>query len=152
MTDKIQSVADYLKQLPAERQSVIQELRRVIQANLPQEFEERYQYQMISYVVPRDLYPPGYHCQPEDELSFLSLASQKQHIAIYHNGIYMFDQVREWFLTEYPKYMTTKPDIGKSCIRFRNMKTIPYELIGQLCQKVTLQEFIDQYEARNTNK
>lgn len=142
----VDSITAYLEALPEERRQVIERLRQVIKDNLPGRYEEKLQYQMISYVVPRDLFPSGYHCNPEDELSFVTIGSQKNHIAIYHNGIYMFDAVRDWFLQEYPKHLRTKPDVGKSCIRFKNMKTIPYDLIGQLCQKVSQEDFIKTYQ------
>ncbi len=140
------TIDEYLEALPEDRRQVINKLRQVIVENLPDNYEEKLQYQMISYVVPRDVFPPGYHCNPEDELSFMTIGSQKNHIAIYHNGIYMFDDVREWFLNQYPLYMKTKPDVGKSCIRFKNMKNIPYELIGQLCQKVSQERFLQSYQ------
>lgn len=90
-------------------------------------------------------------CNPDDDLSFITIGSQKNHIAIYHNGIYLFETIREWFLQEYPKHLKTKPDVGKSCIRFKNMKTIPYDLIGQLCRKVSQEDFIKTYLENRPN-
>jgi hypothetical protein len=45
-------------------------------------------YGMIGFVVPKSIYPKGYHCSPELPLPFLSIASQKNSINIYHMGIY----------------------------------------------------------------
>ncbi|AUT06072.1 hypothetical protein SPSF3K_01347 [Streptococcus parauberis] len=146
MQYQVDSIEDYLQALPDDRRDVINQLRQVIKDNLPDKYEEKLQYQMISYVVPHDVFPEGYHCNPEDNLAFITIGSQKNHIAIYHNGIYMFDHVKEWFLTQYPLYMKTKPDMGKSCIRFKNMKTIPYELIGKLCQQVSQDDLLKAYQ------
>lgn len=143
----------YLNQLSDDRRDVINKLREIIKSKLPDEYEEKIQYDMISYVVPREKFPQGYHCNPEDDLCFISLGSQKNHIAIYHMGLYFFEDVHKWFLSEYPNYMKTKPDVGKSCIRFKNMKTVPYELIGKLCEKISMREFIDKYkENLSSNK
>src|SRR5690554_5395600 len=101
---------------------------------------------MLGYVVPHAIYPDGYHCTPELPLPFLSIASQKNFVAIYHMGIYADKELLDWFVGEYPKYMKTKLDMGKSCIRFKNMKTIPYELIAQLCSKMSVHQWIDLYE------
>jgi hypothetical protein len=37
--------------------------------------------------------------------------------------------------------------MGKSCIRFKHLEQIPFDLIGELCQKITVDEYIAQYEA-----
>lgn len=148
MRIQAESVNHYLQQVPEDRRLVLEKLRQVITEHLPDRYEEKIQYDMITYVVPREKFPAGYHCNPEDDLAFISIASQKHHIAIYHNGIYLWDEIRDWFLEEYPKHLTTKPDVGKACIRFKNMKTIPYDLIGQLCQKVRMEAFIQHYQER----
>ncbi|KHD46671.1 DUF1801 domain-containing protein [Streptococcus hongkongensis] len=147
MQYQVDSIEEYLEALPDDRREVINKLRQVIKEHLPDRYDEKLQYQMISYVVPRDLFPEGYHCHPEDDLAFITIGSQKNHIAIYHNGIYMFEHIREWFVMQYPLYMKTKPDIGKSCIRFKNMKTIPYDLIGKLCQQVSQEAFLKANQA-----
>ena len=36
--------------------------------------------------------------------------------------------------------------MGKSCVRFKKMETIPYDLIAELCQKMTVQDWIAIYE------
>ena len=36
--------------------------------------------------------------------------------------------------------------MGKSCIRFKKMDEIPYELIGELVNKMTVDEWIETYE------
>ena len=51
----------------------------------------------------------------------MNIASQKNFIALYHMGIYADKKLLNWFMTEYPKYVTGKPDMGKSCIRFKKM-------------------------------
>ena len=51
-----------------------------------------------------------------------------------------------WFKKEWPKHVSTKLDMGKSCIRFKNPDKIPFELIAELCQKMTPDEWIKVYE------
>ena len=101
---------------------------------------------MIGYVVPHSLYPDGYHCDPKLPLPFINLASQKHFVALYHSGIYADKNLLDWFVSEYPKYVKTKLDMGKSCIRFKKMENIPYPLIAELCQKMTPQAWIELYE------
>jgi hypothetical protein len=70
-------------------------------------------------------------------------------------GIYARKELYTWFTNAYPKYVKTKLDMGKSCIRFKNIDTIPYELLGQLCAKLSPEEWIETYESvvkRNRNK
>ena len=136
----------YLAELPEERRAAMARLRDTILSHLPKGFEEVMNYGMIGYVVPHSTYPDGYHCDPRQPLPFLNIASQKHYIAVYHSGIYADKATLDWFLGEYPKYLSSKPDMGKSCIRFKKVDTIPYELIGQLCEKISVAEWIDIYE------
>ena len=139
-------VQDYLGQVPEERKEAMNKLRDVILNNLPIGFEEMILYNMISYVVPHSIYPAGYHVDPSLPLSFISLASQKNNISLYHSGLYVFPDLLAWFESEYALRVKTKLDMGKSCIRFKNMKTIPYDLIGELSQKVSVEAYLDQYK------
>ncbi|MBO6585752.1 MAG: DUF1801 domain-containing protein [Gracilimonas sp.] len=140
------SPEEYIQKIPEERKEPIKKLRSVISKNLPEGFKEQMSYGMIGYVVPHSLYPNGYHVAPELPLPFINIASQKNHIAVYHSGIYADDELMNWFKGEYPKHVKTKLDMGKSCIRFRNPDHIPYELIGELAGKMTPKEWIELYE------
>lgn len=146
MTYTANTPEEYIGQLPEDRKQVVELLRKTVKEHLPAGFEERMQYGAISYVVPHSTYPAGYHADPREPLPFLSLASQKNHVALYHMGIYAFPEVLEWFAAEYPKHVSAKSDMGKSCIRFKNMNTIPYALIAELCEKITLEEYVAKYE------
>lgn len=140
------SVEDYLSKIPEERRPYMEKLRNVILDNLPEGFKEEMSYGMIGYVVPHEIYPAGYHCNPKLPLPFLSIASQKNFIAFYHMGIYADMELHDWFVGEYYKYSENKLDMGKSCIRFKRMDDIPYELLGELVRKMTPQQWIDLYE------
>lgn len=60
-------------------------------------------------------------------------------------GIYSNPKLLEWFVTEYPKHSRQKIDMGKSCIRFKKFNEIPYELIGELMTKISVNEWISFY-------
>lgn len=141
------SAESFIKQLPEERQESMNKLRIILKNHLPEKFEESVSDDMIHYVIPHSFYPEGYHVNPEQPLPFISLASQKNHIAFYHMGIYLFPNTLKWFQVEYKKRVPTKLDMGKSCIRFKNVKNIPYDLIAELCKKIGADEYIKQYEA-----
>jgi hypothetical protein len=97
-------------------------------------------------VVPHQLYPAGYHCDPKLPLPFINIAAQKNFIALYHMGIYANTQLLAWFTAEHTKRVKGKLDIGKSCIRYKKAENIPYDLIGELMQKITVKEWIEGYE------
>ncbi|MEG9327624.1 DUF1801 domain-containing protein [Salinimicrobium catena] len=136
----------YINSLPQERKEAISKLRKVLLENLPEGFEEGMGYAMLSYHVPLSKYPQGYHVNPELPLPFINLASQKSYVALYHMGLYSSPELLEWFTYEYLNYSKRKLDMGKSCIRFKKMEDIPYQLIGQLAAKMTPQEWISTYE------
>lgn len=146
------SVSDYLEAVPAERKDAFNKLRQVILTNLPLGFQEEMSYGMIGYVVPHSLYPAGYHCDTKLPLPFVSIASQKNFVALYHLGIYADKNLLNWFVAEFPKHSPLKLDMGKSCIRFKNPDKIPFDLIAQLMQKVTVDDFIQLYEENYLKK
>ena len=152
MQYKATSPDDYISQIPEDRKEPMRKLRQVILNNLPNGIEETMSYGMIGYVVPHSIYPDGYHCTPELPLPFMNIASQKNFIAVYHSGVYAKKELYDWFVSEYPKHSSRKLDMGKSCIRFKKIEDIPYELIGELTTKMTTQEWIDIYEANIKKK
>src|SRR5690554_7445267 len=129
MQSKATTAYQYISELPEDRQEVMKKLRETVKSNLPKGFEETMQYGMISYVVPHSIYPDGYHCKPTDALPFMSISSLKNHIGFYHMGIYSDPDLLQWFTEEYPKHAKGKLDMGKSCIRFKKMDDIPFELL-----------------------
>jgi len=137
---------EYQLSLPEGRKEAIQELRKILTENLPKGFEEIMDYGMLGYVVPHTLYPHGYHCNPKKALPFIAIASQKNFIALYHMGIYADPQLYSWFITEYPKHVKGKLDMGKSCIRFKKTDDIPFDLIKSLATKMNVNQWIDLYE------
>ncbi|MUP46228.1 DUF1801 domain-containing protein [Gramella sp. BOM4] len=140
------SPEDYISKVQTNRIEIMNKLRSIIKENLPEGFEETMSYGMIGYVVPYSLYPAGYHCDPELPLPFINLASQKNYIALYHSGIYASKDLNDWFTQEYKKRTGRKPDMGKSCIRFKKPDEIPFELIGELVTKMSPSDWIKLYE------
>jgi len=136
----------YIEQLPDERKPAMNRLRQTIIDNLPEGFKEEMSYGMIGYIVPKTIYPDGYHCDTKLPLPFINIASQKNFVAFYHMGIYAQKDLLKWFINEYPKHSKLKLDMGKSCIRFKKPDQIPFELIGELVQKISVEKWIDIYE------
>lgn len=145
------SVQEILANIPEERKEAFNKLHQTIVDNLPKGFEPGISYGMLGYVIAHELYPAGYHCKPSEPLPFASLASQKNSINFYHMGIYLDSALMEWFVAEFPKHSSQKLDMGKSCIRFKKWDQIPFELMGQLMQKMTAAQWIALYE-RNLKK
>ena len=147
MQSKAKTPEQYLSELPEDRKEPVKLLRQQILDNLPKGVEERMSYGMLGYVIPHSVYPDGYHCTPENPLPFMNLASQKNFVAVYSMVLYAKKDLMEWFVSEYSKRCKYKLDMGKSCIRFKRMHDIPYDLIGELTSKVSTEEWIALYES-----
>lgn len=142
------SVAQYLDEVPDKRAPHVRRLFEEIRSNIDPAFEETMSYNMIGWVLPRSLYPAGYHCTPELPVPFMNLANQKGHIGVYHMGIYADTDHYDWFVTEYAK-TGWKLNMGKSCIRFTAMSRIPYELVGQLAGRISASEWKETYSSQD---
>jgi uncharacterized protein YdhG (YjbR/CyaY superfamily) len=148
MQSKATTIDQYLEELPAERKEAVTKLHKIITKNLPKGFKAGIGYGMICYSVPHSLYPKGYHCDPSLPLPFMSLASQKNFIALYHMGIYADPKLLEWFTKAYAKAVPGKLDMGKSCLRFKKAENIPYELIAELATKMSVKDWVGMYESK----
>jgi hypothetical protein len=146
MTSKETTIERYFASLPADRVAAMEKLYKVLKKKLPKGFEATMQYGMVTFVVPHKLYPSGYHCKPSDALPFVSIASQKNFIALYHMGIYSDAALLKWFTDEHARVSNKKLDMGKSCVRYKKPEDIPFDLIGELATKLTPQQWITQYE------
>lgn len=119
-------------------------MRAVILKNLDDGYEEGILYGMIGYYVPHSLYPPGYHCDPKQPLTFAGLASQKNHMAVYLMCIYGSENHEQWFRDEWKK-SGKKLDMGKSCIRFKKLEDVALEVIGKSIAKMPAKTYVEHY-------
>jgi uncharacterized protein YdhG (YjbR/CyaY superfamily) len=143
MQSKAATVQEYLDELTPERREQIEAVRAVILENLPEGYEEVMNWGMIAYQVPLEVYPDTYNKKP---LMYAALASQKNHMAVYLTGIYMDDQAREEFEAAY-RATGKRYDVGKSCVRFRNIENLPLPLIGDSIAATPMEEYIEQVKA-----
>lgn len=136
----------YIAALPEDRRAHFKKLRAAIKKNIPKGFQEGMAYGMIGYVVPHRLFPAGYHCNPKLPLLLMSIAVQKNFIAIYHMGIYADPKLLKWFTAAHAKASPQKLDMGKSCIRYKKPAEIPFDLIGELAARMTPEQWIEKYQ------
>lgn len=137
--------AIFLDTIAEDKKEMMIQLRETVLQNLPVGFEESISNNIIHYVVPYSIYPDGYHCKPKQPLPFISIAVQKNFVALYHMGIYADATLLSWFQKAYTNQISSKLDMGKSCIRFKKLEQIPKALIAELCAKITPEQWISLY-------
>ncbi len=128
MKSSAKTVDEYMAGLPDERKEALVKLRKCILDNLPEGFIEEMDYGNPSFVVPKMIYPAGCHCDPKHPLPFMGFALQKNNISFYHMDLYSDKELCDRFIVTVTRQNGKKPDIGKSCIRFRKSGEVPYEL------------------------
>lgn len=145
MQSKATTVEKYLAELPADRRSAIEAVRKVILENLDSGYQEGMLYGMIGYFVPHERYPSGYHCDPKQPLCFIGLASQKNHMALYMMCQYVYGNGEKAFRSAWAK-TGKKLDMGKSCIRFKRVDDLALDLIGEAIRETPVEKHIEFYE------
>jgi len=146
MTSTAATPEEYLASLPEDRRAALSTVRDVIRTHLPEGYEEGMQYGMISYFVPHSLYPAGYHCDPKQPLPFASLASQKNHMAIYLMGLFGDESAKAQFRQAWEE-AGKKLDMGKSCIRFKRAEDLALEVLGAAIARMPVADHVARYEA-----
>ncbi|MCP3976647.1 MAG: DUF1801 domain-containing protein [bacterium] len=147
MQSDAKSVEDYLAELPTDRFEAITQLRELILERIPDGYEEAMNWGMITYQVPLSTYPDTYNEKP---LMYAALASQKNHFAVYLSGIYQEDGKRDSFLEAY-KETGKRLDVGQSCVRFRKIDDVPFEVIGDAIAAIPVSEFVSVAKAARTS-
>ena len=145
MSAKPTTVTQYLASLEPERRKALQAVRKVVKANLDPKVKEGIQYGMIGYFIPHSVYPDGYHCSPEQPLPFMSIASQKNHMAVYLFCIYGDEAEAARFEKQWAR-SGKRLDMGKSCVRFKKLEDLCLETIGAAIKRMTAARFIEHYE------
>lgn len=141
-TSRATTVDAYLAELPPERRTVVERVLEVVRANLPRGYDESMAWGMISWSIPLARYPDTYNKQP---LSYLCLAAQKNHYALYLNCLYADADANAWFAEAFAA-SGKKLDMGKSCLRFRKLEDLPLDVVGQAIARTTPDEYIAMYE------
>ncbi len=139
---KATTVEEYLDELADERRGIVEAVRDVVNANLPDGYEETVQFGMISYVVPLERYPKTYNRQA---LQYAALASQKNYVSLYLMNVYGNEETERWFLDSY-KASGKRLDMGKSCVRFKSAEDLPLDLVGEAIARTPVDEYIALYE------
>ncbi len=144
MQSKAKTVAQYLKELPADRRQTLEAVAKVVRANLDPRLEEGMGYGMMGWYVPHRVFPLGYHCDPKQPLPFAGLASQKNHCSLYLMTAYAEGSAGEaWIKKAWPK--GKKLDMGKSCIRFKTVDDLALDVIAETIRRVPLDDHLAWY-------
>ena len=136
------TVTKYIEELPVERKEIVKKLRSAIRKNLATGYKEVMEFGMICYVIPLTKYPNTYNKKP---LVYCALASQKQYVSLYLSCVYVDKKTRIEFEESYRK-SGKKLNAGASCIRFKTMQEIPFDVVNKAIKKFSVKQFIEIYE------
>ena len=151
MRSDASSVEEYLAEIPPESLAAIETLRSVVNANLGEGYEEGMQYGMIGWYVPHRVYPKGYHCDPKQPLPFASLASQKNHMALYLCGLNCLPGLKDAFLQGFAA-AGKKLDMGAACVRFKRLDQLDMASVRAAVAAVPSAEFIASARASRKSR
>jgi hypothetical protein len=160
MKQELSCVSDYLSSLPDDRRRTLEQLRKVILANLNEGFEEGIQYGIIGYSVPKKLYPQGYNNNPEQPLMIAAMASRKAYLTLYLGGTFCGcgegpdapePENMKWFKERWAQ-SGKKLSMGKACIRFKKIEDLALDVIGEAIRKLPVQELINHEEQVRKSK
>ena len=146
MPSTVKEVEAYLEGLADERREALEAVIAVVEENIDQRFEFGMQYGMPAWYLPHSEYPDGYHADSKQPLPFASIASQKRHIGLYLFCVYADDELKDRFVSEW-KETGKRLDMGKSCVRVKDLDSIPLEVIGRAFKRSTAKKFVKAYEA-----
>jgi len=132
---------EYIASLPEGRRAAVAAVRDVVNANLPDGYEEGMQFGMIAWYVPLERFPVTYNKQP---LGLAGLASQKNYVSLYLLSVYGDRETERWFKERYAA-SGKRLNMGKSCVRFTKLEDLPLDVIGETIARVDLDGYLAHY-------
>jgi len=142
------SVEQYLDELPADRAEVVARVRDLVNASIPEGYEEGMLHGMITWSVPLEVYPDTYNGKP---LAYISLAAQKHHYALYLMGVYADSVEEAWFRAQWVE-RGAKLDMGRSCLRFRRLADLHEDLLAEVIGSVSVADFVAKARAAHARR
>jgi uncharacterized protein YdhG (YjbR/CyaY superfamily) len=142
-TGKAKTVSEYLEGLPPERREVVSKVRSVIKKHLPKGYEEFLNWGIITYGIPLKRYPDTYNGQL---LCYAGIAAQKNHYSLYLMAAYGDPKQAQYLKDEFKK-RGKKLDMGKSCVRFKQLDDLPLDVVGHVIASTPMEKYIQVYEA-----
>ncbi len=139
MRSEADTVEAYLAGLSPDQRDLVERLRTLVHRHLPDGWEERMAWGMISYDIPMEQSGPTYNGKP---LMFAAIGAQKRHVGLYLCGLYCRPERREAFAAGWAR-TGTKLDMGAACLRLRQLNPEQETLIAQALSAVTVPEFIE---------
>lgn len=143
---KAKTVAAYLKELPPERREVVAAMRKMVRKHLPKGYVETMNRGMISYEIPLSRYPTTYNGQP---LSYVAIAAQKNYYSLYLMNVYANSKEEGALRRAFAK-AGKKLDLGKCCVRFKQLADLEMEALAKAVAATPVDAFIERYEASRT--
>jgi hypothetical protein len=148
VSSKATTPAAYLASLPADRRKVIAAVRAVIRKHLPAGYVESMNWGMLAYEVPLARYPDTYNGQP---LMYLALAAQKNNYALYLTCASSNEPLMTKLEAVY-RSAGRKLDMGKGCLRFKQLEELPLDIVGELVASTSVDQRIAASEQARAAK
>lgn len=122
------SPEEYIQQLDEPRRAEIQQLHDFIRATVPDLAPV-----MISGMIGYGPYRYRYASGREGETAVVALASQKRYMSVYVHAV-----VDGQYVPERHKERLPKASIGKSCIRFKRVSDVDWDVLGEILKEAAL--------------
>lgn len=133
-----QTADEYLAELPPPRAAVVAHVRDLVNAAVPDGYQEAMHNGMIMWAVPLEAYPDTYNRQP---LAYVGLAAQKNHYALYLMGVYAQPQ-QEAALRRRWLERGARLDMGRSCLRFRKLEDLQEDLVVEAIGALPVADYV----------
>jgi hypothetical protein len=143
--DRPTTVAAYLASLTPEKRAVIQQARAFIRKHIPKGYAEFMNWGVINWGIPLKEFSDTYNGQP---LCYVALGAQKNYNVFYLMAAY--DETNGTTgaarLAEAFKKADKRLDMGKCCLRFKQLDDLEIDSVASLIATSTPDEYLAYYK------
>jgi len=137
------SVENYFDDLTPVARAVLYPVIDVVRDAMPPGYVLGMSFGMPGWVIPLSTYPNTYNGQP---LAYVSLAAQKNYHSLYLMALYGNPHADAAFRAEWAE-TGLKLNMGKSCLRFRNLADIDLDIIARCVASISVEQYLATYES-----
>jgi hypothetical protein len=146
MRSGAKTVQQYLRDASPNNRVMLTAVRDVILANLPDGFAESVARGRPTYEVPLERFPNVY----DEPIAYAAFEEEKRNCALHLMSLESGSALEDDFRKRWNPPSRRRLDLAQSCIRFRALKDLDLDLIGEVIRAMTVDEFIEHYDRSGT--
>ena len=136
---------EYLRNASPNNRVMLTAVREQILANLPDGFAESMARGRPTYVVPLERFPNVY----DEPIAYAAFEEEKRNCALHLMSLESGSPLEQDFRARWNPPSRRRLDLAQRCVRFRALKDLDLDLVGEVIRASTVDEFVRRHRGES---